>query len=176
MYRNGHSISHAEEAAESTMATSSLVASSTKPGNECWPRNRSPRRKIYKRQSIDSFEAAQRPGGGQADGRPNGGEAKRTEGQAAKRRGDALPWHLGGEARFQLSSSKSAPDVLVPKLGATTPYRRQPQPSMAGNAQTATYTPGQFRVHVAIGGVTPDIFRGKGELPCREATYCSGAA
>jgi len=52
MYRNGRSISHAGEAAESTTSARSPVASSTKPGNECWPRNRSPRRKIYKRQSI----------------------------------------------------------------------------------------------------------------------------
>jgi hypothetical protein len=82
MCRNGRSISHAGEAAESTTSARSPVASSTKPGNECWPRNRSPRRKIYKRQSIDSFEAAWRPGGGQADGRSSGREVKRTGGQA----------------------------------------------------------------------------------------------
>ncbi len=124
MYRNDRSISHAGEAAEPTTSARSPVASSTKPGNECWPRNRSPRRKIYKRQSIDSFEAAWRPSGGPA-------AAKRTGGQAAKRCGDALPWHLRGEDRFKLGSSRSAPEVLVPELGARTPYRHQPQPSMA---------------------------------------------
>jgi hypothetical protein len=81
MYRNGRSISHGGEAAESTTSARSPVASSTKPGNECRPRNRSPRQKIYKRQSIDSFEAAQRPGGGQAEAR-GPAAAKRTGGQA----------------------------------------------------------------------------------------------
>jgi hypothetical protein len=77
MFRNGCSISHAGETAESTTSARSPVASSTKPGNECWPRNRSPRRKIYKRQSIASFKAAWRPSGGQADGRSSSQAARR---------------------------------------------------------------------------------------------------
>jgi hypothetical protein len=68
--------------------------------------------------------ARRRPGGGPA-------EAQRTGVEAAKHRGDALPWHLVDEARFKLGSSKSAPDILVPELGAWTPYRCQPQPSLA---------------------------------------------
>jgi hypothetical protein len=84
MYRNGRPISHAGEAAESTTSARSPGASSTKPGNECWPRNRSPKQKIYKRQSIDSFEAARRLSGGP---RPSGGQADgRSRSQAARRR------------------------------------------------------------------------------------------
>jgi hypothetical protein len=105
MYRNGRSISHGGEAAESTTSARSPIASSTKPGNECWPRNRSSKQKIYKRQSIDSFEAAWRPGGGP---RPSGGQVDgRSSSQAARRRiAVAFGWRGSIQARLVAVGSR----------------------------------------------------------------------
>ena len=132
MYRNGRSISHAGEAAESTTSARSPVASSTKPGNECWLRNRSPRRKTYKRQSIASFKAAWRPGGGP---RPSGGQADgRSSSQAVRRRitmefacgTRSSNWEppRGARRRFRSSKRGSPQRDLPVRFGWIVPKRR----------------------------------------------------
>jgi hypothetical protein len=150
MYRNGRSISHAGEAAESTTSARSPVASSTKPGNECWPRNRSPRRKIYKRQSIDSFEAAWRPGSGQADGRASGREVKQPSGAETRCHGIWVArLDSSWACRGWLPTSLYPNSAQGHQIAANLNHRwRKPK----GDAQTATCTPASPPVRLWAGG------------------------
>jgi hypothetical protein len=144
MYRNGRSISHAGEAAESTTSARSPEASSTKPGNECWPRNRSPRRKIYKRQSIASFKAAWRPGGGPvearglADGRPSGREVKQQSGAKTHGHGICVARLDSSWARRSRLPTSLYPNSAQGLQIAANLNHRLHEPT--GNAQTATCT------------------------------------